>query len=187
MEMSPQKQGAEMQNYARFLNLEDCDIDLVINKCKNDPKFKDTTIFNLKQKLREQQNPELVDENYRKTQDAVFSGLNILEDISILSEQLTEQFIQENLADKIMVFDLNHSELLDFCQKTLDFFDKRLSPTLLGLAGDDFPFLKENLPIVREKILKTIKNIESNEFYKIPKDPEKIDAFKERLTLIENL
>jgi hypothetical protein len=187
MEKYPKKKDLEMENYMSFLNLGDFNPTPILEKCKNDQEYKKITIIHLEDRLKNEEHPELLDEKYKNILKKIYGGIAELRSINNLSLELVNEFVNENLNNVIFINNLTLPELEIFTQKALDFFDKRLSPTLLALANDDFPFLKDNLPIAREKIIKIIEEIEAGEFWKLPKDAKKIEEFKNRLDLIKTL
>ena len=69
----------------------------------------------------------------------------------------------------------------------LNFFDKRLSSTILALEDDKFEEHRETFIKTREVLWNMSEKINSEEFELLPRDQEKIEKLKERLALIENL
>ncbi|MDQ5883639.1 MAG: hypothetical protein QG654_553 [Patescibacteria group bacterium] len=185
--MQPKKEDFSKE-YSSFLNCDDFNESLIIKKLKEDEELKDKTVFNLKEKLYEQENPEFLNKDYLTLIEKVISLSYSLRDVSEVARDLVDEFLEENnIYDPVIIRGFPYEDLNYFAQKNLIFFDKRLSPTLLGLAQDDFPYLKENLPMVRENILKTIDGLGSGGFELLPKDEEKIKILEERLALVENL
>ena len=186
MEKEPKK-NPELKNYSNFLNLGDFDPEPIIKKCTESSEYKKSAVSALKDRIHREENPELFNDEYRKILHAIHAGMSELMELNKTSEELVNDFIKENLDDIMLVNDLNYNNLVVFMEKATTFFDKRLSPTLLGLAEDDFMFLKNTLTNAREKITQITEQIERGEFYKLPKNEEKIQKLKERLDLIKDL
>lgn len=187
MEQEPKKENPELKNYSNFLNLGDFDPEPIIKKCTESSEYKKDAVSALEDSILKEERPELFDDEYRKILHAIHVGMSELRRLNKTSEELMDDFIKENLDDTILINDLDYVNLVVFMEKATTFFDRRLSPTLLGLAEDDFKFLKNTLTNAREKITQITEQIERGEFYKLPKNQEKIQKFKERLDLIKDL
>jgi flagellin-specific chaperone FliS len=187
METQPEK-NPEMKNYTSFLNYEDFNLEPIIKKCKEDVEYKKITAFHLRERLLEQENPEFLNKDYINNLDRVteiIRGLLTINDIS--KEMVSDFLLANNINEPVYVRSLSLYQARDFMVNLLNFFDKRLSSTILALEDDKFEEHRETLTKNREILWNMSEKINSEEFELLPRDQGKIEKLKERLALIENL
>lgn len=187
METQPEK-NPEMKNYTSFLNYEDFNLEPIIKKCQEDAEYKKITVFHLNERLLEQENPEFLNKDYIKTLDRVaeiISGLFRINDMS--KDMLSDFLTANNISEPMYIRRLSLYRARDFMGNLLNFFDKRLSSTILALEDDKFEEHRETFIKTREVLWNMSEKINSEEFELLPRDQEKIEKLKERLALIENL
>ncbi len=188
MEKIPENKDLELKNYSNFLNLEGFDPNPIVKKCSEDPEYKKITVLALKDRIRNEENPELLDSEYKKILRKAGDLSIKLKGINRLSEEMILDFLHENnITESIYIQGLNLFELRNFIEKGLRFFDNKLSSTTLALANDDFEYLKGFLTSIRGQIAEIKDRLQSDEFEMLPRNTEKIQALKERLELVENL
>ncbi|MEZ4113936.1 MAG: hypothetical protein R3B65_00505 [Candidatus Paceibacterota bacterium] len=93
----------------------------------------------------------------------------------------------KKITDIDFINGLNLFELRNFIHDGLIFFDKRLSSTILALTDGNFEYLQGFLTSIREQVVEIKDVIDSEKFELIPRNRQKIEAFKERLDLIKYL
>lgn len=188
MEKQPQKESSDLKNYGRFLNFEEFDAEPIIVSCKKSHEYKKITTLALKDRLQCQENPERLNNEYKKILEKTNGVFYELIRMNEVSEGMVMDFLNENnISEPVLIQGLNLSQARSFIENSLTFFDKRLSSTVLALAEDNFEYLKESLTEIRGKLSKTKEDLSSEEFELLPRDENKIKMLKERLALIENL
>jgi hypothetical protein len=188
MEKGPVNENPALENLGRFFHFEKFDPEPIVKKCKEDKKYREMVIRTLQDKIRDQENPEILDKRYREITGRLSGYFLRLREINDLSKEMVNDFFNENnISEALMIQNLKLDDSRDFTEKSLVFFDKKLSSTILALANDDFEYLRGFLTGMRENISEVKDSLDSEEFELLPRNQEKIEKLKERLALIENL
>ncbi|MEZ4210807.1 MAG: hypothetical protein R3B39_00705 [Candidatus Paceibacterota bacterium] len=188
MEQKPKKENPELKNYSNFLNLEDFDPEPIIKKCIESGEYKKSAVLALEDRIHKEENPELFDDEYRKILEKASEISRRIKRVSKLGEEMINDFLKDQkITDIIFINGLNLFELRNFIHNGLIFFDKRLSPTILALTDGNFEYLQGFLTSIREQIVEIKDVIDSEKFELLPRNRQKIEAFKERLDLIKDL
>ncbi|MEZ4103039.1 MAG: hypothetical protein R3B55_00480 [Candidatus Paceibacterota bacterium] len=188
MEQEPKKESPELKNYSNFLNLGDFDPEPIIKKCAESGEYKRIAISALEDRIRKEENPELFDDEYRKILAKASEISRKIKGVSSLGEEMINDFLKDKkITDIDFINGLNLFELRNFIHDGLIFFDKRLSSTILALTDGNFEYLQGFLTSIREQVVEIKDVIDSEKFELIPRNRQKIEAFKERLDLIKYL
>ncbi len=173
--------------YNKFVNLLEVDEDKFIKNIKENFDFK-VTLFHLNQSLEKACNPELLNEDYGEILNILYARVVSLSQLSPESKGLMDDFLKnQEIKDAVTINGLTLEKARDFNKKLTDFFDDRLSLTILSLADNDsYPTQKENLIRIRERMERTQKDLDSPEFEEIIPDENAIARAKRRIKLIED-
>ncbi len=188
MEKGPANENPALENLGRFFHFEKFDPEPIIKKCKEDKKYREMVIHTLQDKIRDQENPELLDKRYGEITGRLSSYFLRLREINNLSKEMVDDFLNENnISEALMIRNLKLGDVRDFTEKSLIFYDKKFSSTILALEEDRFEYLRGFLTAMRENISDVKEAVDSEEFELLQKDKVKIDVLRERLFLIENI
>ncbi len=169
--------------YSKFISLMEVNEEKFIENIKENFDFK-TTLFHLNQSLELVSNP---DKEYKVFLGILHVRVASLRQLSPESEGLVDDFLKDQgITNIINIKKLTLEEARDFNRKLIDFFDDRLSLTILSLA-DNNSYLteKEALTSVRERMAFNQEILDSEEFEDIIPDENAIATAKRRIKLVK--
>jgi len=181
--MENPKMSQEGIIYSKFISLMEVNEEKFIENIKENFDFK-TTLFHLNQSLELVSNP---DKEYKVFLGILHVRVASLRQLSPESEGLVDDFLKDQgITNIINIKKLTLEEARDFNRKLIDFFDDRLSLTILSLA-DNNSYLteKEALTSVRERMAFNQEILDSEEFEDIIPDENAIATAKRRIKLVE--
>lgn len=181
--MENPKMSQEGIIYSKFISLMEVDEDKFIENIKENFDFK-ITLFYLNQSLELVNNP---DKEYKALLGILCVRVTSLRQLSPESESLVDDFLKDQgITDIINIKKLTLEEARDFNRNLIDFFDDRLSLTILSLA-DNNSYLaeKEALTSARERMVMNQEILDSEEFEDTLPNENTIATAKRRIRLIE--